>query len=539
MPTSATVGLSRTPAGTEVPTAEERARPRWGTENPIVGWVAALAISGLAFFLRWWKLGSPHQFSFDETYYAKDAWSMLNHGYVRTYVEDADKTILNGDPTTVWNPEPSMVVHPEVGKWLIALGEKAFGMDPFGWRIAAAVIGALMVLVMCRFVRRVSGSTTLGLLGGLLLSLDGLHLVLSRLALLDIFLAFFILLGVHCVVADRQWFRARLAKGAHLVFFRPWLLAAGVVFGLAVGTKWTALFPLAAFGLLLTAWNHGARKAHRHRLGVVKALLVDGPIAFASLVLVALVVYIASWGGWLQAANEYEKTLSNTQYVTYEGGEQWPTATEPDAEGMGEVAQSLRSLWYYHEDVYTFHAHFLNDSTHVYSSKPMSWLLLGRPVGVDAQLEIQPGTQGCQAPEGSTCLRQILLLGNPLIWWGGCLALVFALARWVGGRDWRFGVAVVGVGSTWLPWLQYDDRPIFLFYAIAILPFLVLGLTLGLGSLVGSSNVPTSRRTTGVVIAGSFVVASVLAFAWFWPVWTDQLITHEEWLRRMWFQRWI
>ena len=107
-----------------------------------------------------------------------------------------------------------MVVHPDVGKWLIALGEKAFGMDPFGWRIAAAVVGALMVLVMCRFVRRVTGSTALGLVGGLLLSLDGLHLVLSRLALLDIFLAFFILCGVHCVVADRQWFRERLAAGA-------------------------------------------------------------------------------------------------------------------------------------------------------------------------------------------------------------------------------------------------------------------------------------------------------------------------------------
>ena len=58
-----------------------------------------------------------------------------------------------------------MVVHPEVGKWLIALGEKAFGMDPFGWRIAAAVVGALMVLVMCRLVRRLTGSTVLGCIG--------------------------------------------------------------------------------------------------------------------------------------------------------------------------------------------------------------------------------------------------------------------------------------------------------------------------------------------------------------------------------------
>jgi len=535
----ATVSLSRTAAGSEVPTAQERAKPRWRTEDPLIGWTMALAITGLAFFLRWWKLGTPHQFSFDETYYAKDAWSMLGNGYVRAYVEEADKTILNGRTSGLWTDTPSMVVHPEVGKWIIALGEKGFGLDPFGWRIAAAVVGSLMVLLMCRFVRRVTGSTALGLVGGLLLALDGLQLVLSRLALLDIFLAFFILLGVHCVVADRQWFRARLAKGATRGLFRPWLLAAGVAFGLAVGTKWTALFPLAAFGLLLTAWNYGARRAFRQPRALVKALLIDGPVAFASLVLVALVVYVTSWTGWLIHASDYEKALSSTQYTTYDGGSAWATAGEPDAEGIGEVAQSLRSLWEYHQDVYTFHAHFLNDSTHVYASRPVGWLLMSRPVGVDAQLDIKPGSQGCDAPAGSTCLRQVLLLGNPLIWWAGTLALVFALVRWLGGRDWRFGVAVVGVASTWLPWLLYDDRPIFIFYAIASLPFLVLALTLALGSIVGSSNVPTPRRTAGVVIAGSYVVMTVFAFAWFWPVWTDQLITHEEWLRRIWFTRWI
>ncbi len=539
MTAPATVGLSRTAAGHEVPSAQERAQPRWRAEDPLIGWVLALILTGLAFFLRWWKLGTPHQFSFDETYYAKDAWSMLNHGYVRTYVEEADKTILNGSPKGLWQDDPSMVVHPEVGKWIIALGEHTFGMDPFGWRIASAVVGSLMVLVMCRFVRRVSGSTALGLVGGLLLSIDGLQLVLSRLALLDIFLAFFILVGVHCVVADRQWFRVRLSNGATRVLLRPWLLAAGVAFGLAVGTKWAALFPLAAFGLLAFAWSYGARKSFGHPKALLKAVFVDGTTAFASLVLVALVVYVMSWTGWLMHASDYEETLSNTQYTTYGDGKAWPTAKEPDAKGVGEVTQSLRSLANYHQDVYAFHSHFLNDSTHVYASKPGGWLVMSRPVGVDAQLDIAPGSQGCEAPVDSTCLRQVLLLGNPLIWWAGSLALIFAVVRWVGGRDWRFGVAVAGVASTWLPWLMYDDRPIFIFYAISSLPFLVLALTLALGGIVGPSNAPSQRRTTGVVIAGSYVVLTVVAFAWFWPVWTDQLITHSEWLRRIWFTRWI
>ncbi|MFM6847690.1 MAG: dolichyl-phosphate-mannose--protein mannosyltransferase, partial [Terrabacter sp.] len=482
---------------------------------------------------------TPHQFSFDETYYAKDAWSLLNFGYVRSYVEDADKTILNGSVTGLWQDTPSMIVHPEVGKWLIAGGIKVFGMDPTGWRTASAVVGALMVLLICRFVRRVTGSTVLGLVAGLLLCLDGLQLVLSRLALLDIFLAFFILLGAHCVVADRQWLRDRLAAGARRTWWRPWLLAGGVAFGLACGTKWSALPTLAAFGLLAWLWSAGARRAFGERRPLLRSVVLDGVPAFLALVGVAAVTYVASWTGWLVHADAYEQAFSNTQYTSYGGGDPWPTASEPDAHGLGEVTQSLRSLWSYHQDVYTFHSHFLNDSTHVYASKPSTWLVMGRPVGVDAQVDIQPGSQGCEAPADSSCIRQILLIGNPVVWWGGCLAMVASLLLWIGARDWRHGVAVVGLASTWLPWFLYDDRPIFFFYAITCLPFMVLSIALAMGHLIGASDAPGPRRTFGVVVAGSYTVLALIAFAWFWPVWTDALLTKSEWDARIWFQRWI
>lgn len=521
------------------PTAAERNRPRWRSEDPLVGWIGAVCVASLAFFLRRWHLGVPHAFSFDETYYAKDAWSMLNFGYVRTYVEDADKTILNGHPLGLWEDGPSMIVHPEVGKWLISLGIKAIGMEPHGWRIASAVVGSLMVLLMCRFVRRVTGSTVLGLVGGLLLSFDGLHLVLSRLALLDIFLAFFLLCGVHCVVADRQWLRDRLTAGSRRTWFRPWLVAGGVFFGLAVGTKWSGIYVLAAFGLLAWAWSATARRAFGQRRPWLRSVVLDGLPAFVALVGVALAVYVVSWTGWLMHADAYEEAFSNTQYTTYGGGEAWPTASEPDAEGLGEVTQSLRSLWYYHQDMYVFHSHFLNDSTHVYSSQPSSWLVMGRPVGVEAELDIQPGSQGCQAPEGSNCLRQVLLLGNPLIWWAGCLTMIVSFFMWIGARDWRHGVAVVGLAATWLPWFLHDDRPIFVFYAVTCLPFIVLSLVLSMGMLIGRSDVPSPRRTAGVVVAGSYFVMTLIVFAWFWPVWTAGLLTHSEWMNRIWFQRWI
>ncbi len=558
------MGLSRNAAGRGVPLAARRARRRM--DDAFLGWFASISVALLALFLRLWRLGSPNAFLFDETYYAKDAWSMANFGYVRSYDDAADKAILAGQATGHWESGPSLIVHPEVGKWLIALGEKAFGMDPFGWRVAAAIVGSLMVLVMCRLVRRMTGSTLLGCVGGLLLSFDGLHLTLSRMALLDIFAAFFMLLGVHAVVADRDWFRRRLADRLpdgpvsggfgpiRAMLWRPWLVAAGVAFGLAVGTKWSALYPLAAFGVLAWVWSAGARRSFGVRAATVRSALVDGVPAFLQLVLVAFVVYAGSWTGWLVHADEYEQAWSSTQYtrfVSWDGtcddeklvhvksnDDRWPAATQKDASGVGEVVQSFHSLWNYHQDIYTFHRYFLDCAKHDYASQPAGWLLVNRPVGADAQLKIQPGQQGCDAAPGSDCLRQVLIMGNPTLWWGSLLALVASAALWLGARDWRYGVAVVGTLVTWLPWLVNADRPIFSFYAIMTLPFLVLASTLVMGRLIGGGRA-SGRRTAGVVVSGTFFVLVLVNFAWFWPIWTDGLLTHREWLERIWFQRWI
>jgi dolichyl-phosphate-mannose-protein mannosyltransferase len=541
--------LSRTADGRTVPSVHRRMVPLVRRLDARTGWVATLAVTLLAGFLRLWRLRYPEEFLFDETYYAKDAWSLLKHGYTTGYVPGADNKILTGTVEGIFQEAPSMIVHPEVGKWLIALGEAAFGMNPFGWRVSAAVIGTLSVLVMIRLVRRLTGSTLLGCTAGVLLAFDGLHFVMSRVALLDIFLSFFLLAGVAALVVDRDWSRQRLARRVPVgwtagpsdwgplrgLWFRPWRLLAGVMFGLAVATKWNALFVLAAFGLLVWAWDTGARRSLGVRRAWLRSAVADAVPAFFHLVVVALMVYVVSWTGWLLHAEQYERALSDTQYGAY-----WGEYIEEDAEGfVPELAQSMRSLWNYHQDVYTFHTQGLTESEHVYASDPKGWLVLNRPVGIDADLDIQPGRQGCTAAEGSTCLRQIILLGTPVLWWGGVLALVYALYAWGARRDWRFGVPIVGVAATWLPWLRYDDRPIFSFYAVATIPFTVIALTLLIGHLVGSRRASVRRRMYGAVAAGTFVVLVVVNFAWFWPVYTDQLITTREWLQRIWFRGWI
>jgi dolichyl-phosphate-mannose-protein mannosyltransferase len=523
--------------------------PAIRASDALMSWLGTAAVTLLALFLRLWDLGRPRAFLFDETYYAKDAWSLIHHGYVTGYVENANDKILAGQSgPDLWTQGPSMVVHPEVGKWLIGAGESLFGLNPFGWRVASAVVGSLMILVTVRLARRLTGSTLLGLVAGLIMCFDGLQLVLSRLALLDIFQAFFVVAAVSCLVTDRDWGRERLARLApdgvaadgwgpvRGMLWRPWRVLAGVWFGLGLGTKWSTIFLVMAFGLLVWAWDSGARRRLGVRRSVLKSAVVDALPAFGWLVLLPALVYVATWTGWLMHSGVYDKALSDTQYGPY-----WGKYTKVPAHGFVEHAgKALRSLWHYHHDVYSFHTgKELAKSTHVYQSNPGGWLILNRPVGVDAQLGIKPGEQGCTAPAGSTCLRQVLLLGNPAVWWGGTLAFLYAICAWAGRRDWRYALVVVGVLVTWLPWLRYDNRPIFSYYAIVIEPFLVIGLTLVLGRILGPAGASYRRRQVGALVGGAYLVVVLAMFAWFWPIWTDQLITNREWVQRMWFRRWI
>jgi len=535
------LSLGRTTEGRPRPPLPNRFRSLVAGESRWVGWAGPAGVALLALLLRLWHLGRPSTLLFDETYYAKDAYSLLTFGYVRDTVDKADEMVARGDLTGLFKPDTSYYVHPDVGKWLVAAGEWLFGMDSFGWRVSAAVVGSLTVLVLARLVRRMTGSTLLGCVAGLLLCFDGLHFVMSRLALLDVFMTFFLLCGVACLVADRDWGRARVLRlvGAggtpvtgwgpvRAMLLRPWRLAAGVSFGLACGTKWNAVFPLAAFGLLVWAWDSGARRAIGVRWAPLRSALVDAVPAFLSLVGVALVVYVATWSGWLAHVQQYEESF----------GEGWGGYVQTDASGPGEAVQSLRSLWNYHQDVWGFHTGSgLVDATHPYESDPAGWLIINRPVGIDATTDIQPEQQGCQAAD--KCIEQILAIGTPVLWWAGVGALAVSAALWVGGRDWRYGVALVGVLSSWLPWLKFSDRPIFFFYAVAIIPFTVVALTLVLGRVLGPADAGSRRRAWGAAAVGVFVALVIANFAYIYPILSDSLITNQQWLERMWFERWI
>jgi hypothetical protein len=171
--------------------------PKPSTRIPTewLAWLGPVLVAALAAAIRLWHLGRPRDVVFDETYYAKDAWSLLQFGYEGTWPDRkiADPQILADPQVIPLSDTGAFVAHPPMGKWVIAVGEWMFGLDPFGWRFTTAILGALSVLMLCRIGRRLFRSTALGCLAGALLAVDGLHYVMSRTALLDLIVMFFVL----------------------------------------------------------------------------------------------------------------------------------------------------------------------------------------------------------------------------------------------------------------------------------------------------------------------------------------------------------
>ena len=531
-----------------LPTLPVRLRFPAAGSSRLWGWLGPLGVMLVAAVLRLWRLGEPDSVLFDETYYAKDAYSLLQYGYVREFTESANDRIVDGKLTGIFKPEVTQIVHPDGGKWLIAVGEQIFGMTPFGWRVSAAIAGALTVLVLCRLVRRMTGSTLLGCVAGLLLATDGLHLVVSRLALLDVFVGLWLVCAVACLVADRDWARARFAQAADAgvrdrwgpvrgLLLRPWRIAAGVCFGAACGTKWSGIYALAAFAVLSWLWDVRARRAMGVRTAWLRSAVVDGIPAFVSLVLVALGVYLTTWVGFFRHRSVYEDRFGHG----YGDEPAWGAYLDsPATSWPGTWVDALRSLWHYHQMIYRFHTgDYLAGKTHPYGSDAQGWLLLNRPVGINAENDLPRSTPGCDAEVGDTCLRQILVLGNPVLWWVGAAALLICVVLLVARRDWRYSVPLVALASGWLPWLRFDDRPIFLFYATAFLPFTAMAVALVFGWMLG---LPGSGRLRRPLVAGLLLVMlglQLAVFAHFWPIWTNELISRSDWQRRMWFDSWV
>ena len=516
----------------------------WASER-FWAWAGPLIVTAIGGLPRFWHLATPHKMIFDETYYVKEGVSYLKYGVEMTLKEtlttDASKRndmadrLLAGGSTDIFSTQPDRVVHPMVGKWMIAFGEWLFGpTSSFGWRFSAALCGTLSILILGRVAYRLFGSALLGTVAALLLAVDGQEFVHSRTSILDIFVMFWALAAFACLLTDRDRARARLARltqaragtevsaGVRTGFgpwlgLRPWRVTAIVCLALCTGVKWSGIYFAAAFLTLSVLWDLGARRAAGVRRPLLATTLRDGVQAAVTFVVLYPTVYVATWATWFLTDNGWNR--------------QW-AVTNPADPGWGWVPGALRSLWHYHAETWQFHLNLT--SPHDWQANPWTWLILGRPTLFFFDTHKQ-GHAGCQV---EVCRQMMTDLGNPLIWWGAVLAVGVLAFRWVLARDWRAGAVLAGLVGGYLPWFLYQQRTIFQFYAVAFVPWVVLAVTYCLGLVLGPRDAPPQGRRVRVGLVGGYVLLALTFFWFFYPVLAARIVPQSTIDLRDWFPSW-
>ena len=253
------------------------------------GWPgSSTAVLGLATLVsRLWNITYPRDLLFDEAYYPPEAHELLTWGFE-------------------YNRGYSFIVHPPLGKWFIALGEQVFGYNSLGWRFPSAVAGAITVVVLVRLTRRLTGSTLMGLIAGLLLALDGFAftLVADRPARR-------LPAGARGLRASPAWWSTATRSGRGSATAPTGSPTAGSGSGPAAGgsppaccsaracaVKWSGVWFLAFFAVLSLFWDRAAwREAGVPR--PTRMVLRRGlPGAVWALAVVPVLTYLASFTGW-------------------------------------------------------------------------------------------------------------------------------------------------------------------------------------------------------------------------------------------------
>lgn len=392
---------------------------------------------------------------FDEIYHARTAYEHLRGVY------------------------PYEVSHPPLGKVILSLGIRLFGMTPLGWRCMGALFGVAMLPLMWDLLRRMFRDDRVALCGTALLACDFMHLTQTRIATIDSFATLFILLMY--LFLYRYFTEGRLRH----------LAACGVAFGVGAATKWTCLYAGAGLGVLWALhWVFQGVQAHRDGDGrrYVRRLILNIGFCLVFFVLVPGMIYYASYYPYGAARGLHGAGMYFTR------------------EYAAIVLENQRFM-------FTYHAGLV--ATHPYSSRWWQWLLDLRPILY--YLSYGDGT-----------VSTIGAFVNPLLCWGGLLALPVLAYRAV-RHDRTALFLLVGYLAQVLPWV-FISRLTFEYHYFAATLFLVLALGYVFDRL-------RQRGSFGIVYV--FTAASGALFALFYPVLTGVTISRSyAWNVLKWLPDW-
>jgi dolichyl-phosphate-mannose--protein O-mannosyl transferase len=513
--------------------------------------VAVLAVAAIAGGLRFANLGYPPGRIFDEVYYTKDACLYDGYGWKRCDITSSDEQYW-----VRMYGEVGSWVHPPLGKWAIALGEKMFGPDSFGWRFSAAVAGTLICVMTALIAQLFWGKPIWTFTAGLLIATEDLNFVQSRTGMLDIFVAFWVVLGFLLLILDRRYIDrgtsrrvpadvpaavplagpvqspapsgigassaapARLpadepstgsvgglreADAAALgppslslipehvpsPFWRPWRLLAGIAFGAAFATKWNGAYALVGAALLAFFWEIGRRRRASEPHPFWRTVLMESAGLIVAFIALPVIVYLAS-------------------YVRF-----WDLHHGFDFSAWWKLQKAMEA---FHHGLsrYVGNSHKL---THPYESTPLGWPIVERPVLYFFQ-------------ETKNTVRDIISLGNPVIYWTSIFTVPYAIWKWIRRPDARAGLIVVAIFAQWLPWFLIFSRVQFFFYTTPIGPFLVLANVYAMRDLA-ELHVGGSRSRPYLPLVVAWVVLSVGMFVWQWPILTGYPVSYSGWQWRI------
>jgi dolichyl-phosphate-mannose--protein O-mannosyl transferase len=523
--------------------------------------VAVLAVATIAAVIRFTAIDDPRELVFDEFYYAKAGCVQVAGGSPKTCkVESSDERfwLENEWDMGSW-------VHPPLGKLTVGLGIRAFSMSSFGWRFTSALAGIGVAIFTALMAQLLFGRPVWTFAAGLLIAIDGLNVVQSRIALLDIHLAFWVSLGFLLLLLDRRWIDRRTDRtlatadevrpghGAQAAdadaragdadeeardaavragdadaprparvpspFFRPWRIAAGAAFGAATAVKWSGAMAIPAAVLLSYVWEttRRRREGRSRRAAFARTLGLETLGMVVAFALVPLAFYLVTWVPW---------------YLHFHPS-------------LAEFLDQHRDMWDYHSNL---RARALDPDTdtytptHAYYSKPWTWIPMLRPVNYFVE-DLGPD------------IRQILALGNPVLFWGTMWTIPYAAWAWWRKRDWTSGFIVVAFAGLYLPWFLVA-RPQFFFYALPFTPFMALAAVYTLRDLAAAHLVirdhetgevaldpdtgapAISRRKPYLPFVWGYFAAAIGLFLWMWPILTAGRIADAAWKVRVWFRGW-
>jgi dolichyl-phosphate-mannose-protein mannosyltransferase len=392
----------------------------------------------------------------------------------RFYAQDACWYLYHSEAKCEHRAEVSNE-HPPLGKWMIVAGITLLGYRPLGWRAAPWIMGTLSVALLYLLARRLLRSTAGAAIAAGLLAVDFLHFVHSRLAMLDIFVTTSGLAAFLFCLYDRD---AR-ARG----IWRPWRIAAGAAAGAAVASKVPGLYALMGVVALAIWWETRRAPAGNRARRVVAAM----PSMLIAFVVVPGFVYTLSHIGWVQG-RVFALPWEHGSWVRAFAARQWFMV-------RFHTGSFVQNAW---------------------QSPAWSWLLLRRPV---------PYFYGFK--ESGDRLREVLALGNPLVWWSSIPAIGAAAVHWIRRRGDAEAVIVLGFAVNYLPWLLFDRVRtfVFLFYLLPAVPFLCLAVArVGIAAMV---------RPWGKVASAAFAAGTLALLAFYYPLLTARPLTYEAWIARV------